>query len=1273
LIVYILLVSGVILMDQSPPYVLRSVSLKNVINDDINLQPQNYCVVGGQTVRIRRSQEERRIDEQDIQAKLTHYEGLVRSQKLELEYQNERIGQLEDLLRHLNIEEAIIQRPLLYPQLKNKELRESLMGKNLFDLHRPEGIQVQRERSTTSDETDGDSVFPCSFSVHSTDYVTPKAQTDDNNKFFPTPTHSGSPSSLLDENNSNNTDNNTDNDNAVIIAPLTSKTCPLESTSSPDRSALQLRLSSSISERRKALSSLCGSRSKFGSFRSNKKLTSNTVSSASPSPLTVVNDENIVNNNNNNTHQQESTVPFPQELPFSSSSSSSAAHLVKFPWKEKQEPCLFIYHDNPQLHNNISQFLDSNSFHQMHIMIESHQTKEKAKFLFGFIVFSGSFHEIENANPQDVRGGLCLAVKGLYGVSGNMKSSFTKRNKSNHSDIVEVELMNPQQRKTGGGEQQQQEGQQYYEIKKPMDLELFFSGCCSRVDVILDPYHDDFHWYPYFEGTRKMAPQFRSKGIGYLRLGDDMSNYGTAFLSVDGGRSYLDNGATNITGKTTTGGGNNNNNQDDDCSTVVSWKSDKSTQSHKKKSRGGLTDTIRKLIHTSREGSVDGTNPYVFNNNSSSSGNEEETAIRSQFQEIVIQLAQDNKWTEKVKLIQRFIASLEKKKTSLSAFLSSILENNNNNNSGNGIVFFGFCRCLSDHLSKNMINPKLLAELLKTIEFLVESSSLSLTSSSQDPFFMALLSSFSATAIEGKGIRSFLADVIKLLKNSYTPVIQEKIQKLLFLIFPIHSHLSLNGLADILSEIFPSQSSSVPPSYSKICSFINQFLSQFYRITDGISLNSTVFSSFSSVFLQMIQHRDEGIREFSLQILAMIILLSRIAVGEEDEEEADKKGRLAAILLLQKKNNSGSEEFLQLLSAYQLDTLFNYLKTTTASNKSGEKLMAICAKNLNERQLRSRSSGRSAIRTPGSSSSSRQQKGKAPLKRTLSGKQQQQSQKKENNNNKNSNNNNESEKREEDKSITDSLLRLSNFWFECKLLFKTVPNNEENWKQAFQVIVFLLIFCFFSFLLMLFLCLFSLFLFLSLLFSLQVIHSSKDVFQRFEELSVLHSLPVGQLIRVILPFSEETNSADQADHQREGGNSSQYEDLRIFVSSISDKNKNKNNRKNNKNRNNEEEDEQEEQEHEENSVLLNELISLRTSFISIRKLIRVKMADEADYKQAKNAMNQLETFLEEVETNKQIESRRNGSSSCASAAVGLSSVPISGDMNELIVFLEKNC
>jgi hypothetical protein len=36
----------------------------------------------------------------------------------------------------------------------------------------------------------------------------------------------------------------------------------------------------------------------------------------------------------------------------------------------------------------------------------------------------------------------------------------------------------------------------------------------AHVDVILDPYHTSLQWFPYWEGARRMAPQFRSKGIG---------------------------------------------------------------------------------------------------------------------------------------------------------------------------------------------------------------------------------------------------------------------------------------------------------------------------------------------------------------------------------------------------------------------------------------------------------------------------------------------------------------------------------------------------------------------------------------------------------------------------------------------------------------------------------------------------------------------------------------------------------------------------------------
>jgi len=40
-----------------------------------------------------------------------------------------------------------------------------------------------------------------------------------------------------------------------------------------------------------------------------------------------------------------------------------------------------------------------------------------------------------------------------------------------------------------------------------------------------------------------MAPQFRSSGVGYLRLADDMGKYGKCFLSVDGGATFLDDRA----------------------------------------------------------------------------------------------------------------------------------------------------------------------------------------------------------------------------------------------------------------------------------------------------------------------------------------------------------------------------------------------------------------------------------------------------------------------------------------------------------------------------------------------------------------------------------------------------------------------------------------------------------------------------------------------------------------------------------------------------------
>lgn len=69
-------------------------------------------------------------------------------------------------------------------------------------------------------------------------------------------------------------------------------------------------------------------------------------------------------------------------------------------------------------------------------------------------------------------------------------------------------------------------------------LRAFFAGCDGRVDVILDPAHRG-EWYPVRDATRSLAPQFRSRGVGYLRLADDMGRNGCWWLSADAGRSFL--------------------------------------------------------------------------------------------------------------------------------------------------------------------------------------------------------------------------------------------------------------------------------------------------------------------------------------------------------------------------------------------------------------------------------------------------------------------------------------------------------------------------------------------------------------------------------------------------------------------------------------------------------------------------------------------------------------------------------------------------------------
>ena len=201
---------------------------------------------------------------------------------------------------------------------------------------------------------------------------------------------------------------------------------------------------------------------------------------------------------------------------------------------------LFVAHDNPQLGNTVHMHLRTDPSGSMGFMMETKHMeadtkKELTCFIVGEIAYSGPFEGIQGAMclGEEQRGSLCLVCTNLRGYKADIKAYPTQP----RGEVIEIDLSMGCAPGTMPKHQ--------YTLDTEEQLKMFLKPCTGRVDFILDPSHTGL-FYPYWEGRRKMAPQFRSKGVGYLRLGDDMSNYGTAFLSLDAGNTYLDNGATSI-------------------------------------------------------------------------------------------------------------------------------------------------------------------------------------------------------------------------------------------------------------------------------------------------------------------------------------------------------------------------------------------------------------------------------------------------------------------------------------------------------------------------------------------------------------------------------------------------------------------------------------------------------------------------------------------------------------------------------------------------------
>jgi len=191
------------------------------------------------------------------------------------------------------------------------------------------------------------------------------------------------------------------------------------------------------------------------------------------------------------------------------------------------ENALWIVHDNPKLGGRLL----SSGGNKMSCFVETKDPRSKncVRILHGRIDYSGPVPRQSrrpSSNRTD-RGAECIRMREVNGyiIHHDKVETRLAQNKS----VYEFQLdPNKSIRLTGASSQ--------------MTLKDFLHDCIGSVDVILDPQSSPGNWYPLREASgssRKIAPQFRSKGVGYIRLGDDMGNNGLAFLSDDNCRTFF--------------------------------------------------------------------------------------------------------------------------------------------------------------------------------------------------------------------------------------------------------------------------------------------------------------------------------------------------------------------------------------------------------------------------------------------------------------------------------------------------------------------------------------------------------------------------------------------------------------------------------------------------------------------------------------------------------------------------------------------------------------
>lgn len=232
-----------------------------------------------------------------------------------------------------------------------------------------------------------------------------------------------------------------------------------------------------------------------------------------------------------------------QPLSYSMTPRTSSGSNYSHPLTQDNK--LFILHDNPQLRANVASLLPRE---KVKVLMETKMSrasnpdfegKTVSLFLLGNLTFSGPIEKIMDANEHCSVGSECFVIEELVGYLVSIKEA-TKRTRSS-DQIIEIDIA------CSPLASFPPEAMSPLHERMPSILE----GFEERIDIVLKPQVTETRnfdrnakevWVPYWEGSsgRKMAPQFKSHGLGYLRLGDDMGKMGKAFLSTDGGFTFLE-------------------------------------------------------------------------------------------------------------------------------------------------------------------------------------------------------------------------------------------------------------------------------------------------------------------------------------------------------------------------------------------------------------------------------------------------------------------------------------------------------------------------------------------------------------------------------------------------------------------------------------------------------------------------------------------------------------------------------------------------------------